>query len=323
MYLLLAAATPAPERRTEMLLELPEPLMMSLCLHLGAADLARLELTCGVFHAQICRAPNALPTTLPEFAAQQAVGQHSDSWRIERRADESWKHTLYILQGRLWPLTQAAAGCRHTLVVSSKTTVLACGLNDNMQLARPTASGVGLHALPIELAGRQVASVAAGGVHSAVLTHGGELLTCGCDAAMPPETPLLPVTCGFPQRTRVALIAAGESHSACLTAAGAAYTWGDGSFGRLGHGNITDCDAPRRVEHLASERVIGVDCGNSTTVFAATFGGELYMCGYLAIPDVRRQSLLGQLGYDREESWFLARKPERIAFPGTHPHMYV
>jgi len=45
----------------------------------------------------------------------------------------------------------------------------------------------------------------------------------------------------------ISSIAAGSSHSIAVTADGEVYTWGSGSFGRLGHGDHCDEYLPRLV----------------------------------------------------------------------------
>ena len=57
-------------------------------------------------------------------------------------------------------------------------------------------------------------------------------------------------------------IACGGSYSAAITSSGELYTWGRGSYGRLGHGNSEDQNTPLIVSSLKSERVIDVACGS-------------------------------------------------------------
>ena len=162
------------------------------------------------------------------------------------------------------------------------------------------------------LRGRRVVSVAAGTEHSAALTAEGSVLTwgnAGCGqlghgplideivgAEYAVAAPRL-VTGGFPQGTRVALVAAGQLHTACVTAQGDVFSWGNGDYGRLGHGDEEHQHTPRRVEALAGQRVVGLDCGQYTTA-AVTAAGEVFVWGRL------------QPG-DRDVS-----TPERVAFPG-------
>ena len=69
---------------------------------------------------------------------------------------------------------------------------------------------------------------------------------------------------------KVVSAAAGEEHSACTTNEGLLYTWGSGSFGKLGHGEPTDESTPRKValEQLAggARAVEKVGCGFAHTI---------------------------------------------------------
>ena len=55
-------------------------------------------------------------------------------------------------------------------------------------------------------------------------------------------------------------IAAGDSHSACVTADGQLYTWGDGQYGKLGHGSTQPELKPQKVVALQTI-VVSVSCG--------------------------------------------------------------
>ena len=50
------------------------------------------------------------------------------------------------------------------------------------------------------------------------------------------EDVLEPQEIGFLSTAKVIEVSAGESHSAAITKAHKLYTWGNGSYGRLGHG---------------------------------------------------------------------------------------
>ncbi len=50
--------------------------------------------------------------------------------------------------------------------------------------------------------------------------------------------------------TLIIQVAAGETHSAALDSAGTVWTWGDGSYGRLGHGDDITLLHPKRIASL-------------------------------------------------------------------------
>ena len=57
---------------------------------------------------------------------------------------------------------------------------------------------------------------------------------------------------------RVIAVSAGGNHSFAITADGAVWSWGNGGFGRLGHGDEQDQLLPVKVEALAGQRVVAV-----------------------------------------------------------------
>jgi alpha-tubulin suppressor-like RCC1 family protein len=56
-------------------------------------------------------------------------------------------------------------------------------------------------------------------------------------------------------------ISAGDSHSAAISEKLKLYTWGNGSFGRLGHGLDTNEKKPKMVEDLDQYETTYVSCG--------------------------------------------------------------
>lgn len=66
---------------------------------------------------------------------------------------------------------------------------------------------------------------------------------------------LLSCTC------RVDKVSCGPFHAAAISSNGHLFTWGDGMFGKLGHGDHTSCDSPRQVTALADHWVVSVSCG--------------------------------------------------------------
>ena len=66
----------------------------------------------------------------------------------------------------------------------------------------------------------------------------------------------------FPhQGLRVARVSCGPYHTGAVTEDGRLFTWGDGSFGKLGHGDTSSSSTPRRVAALDGYLVEKVECG--------------------------------------------------------------
>jgi alpha-tubulin suppressor-like RCC1 family protein len=78
---------------------------------------------------------------------------------------------------------------------------------------------------------------------------------------------------------RVLQISCGASHTACILEDGTLWTFGNGQFGRLGHGNNTENQfVPKKVESI-SLRILQVSCGASHTACILE-DGTLWTFGY-------------------------------------------
>lgn len=56
---------------------------------------------------------------------------------------------------------------------------------------------------------------------------------------------------------------------------GTVWSWGDGDYGKLGHGGSDGCRAPRIIDKLQSLGVVRVFCGSQFSV-ALTRDGQLF-----------------------------------------------
>ena len=61
---------------------------------------------------------------------------------------------------------------------------------------------------------------------------------------------------------RAVSVSAGVGHSFAITADGAVWSLGEGSFGRLGHGDTQDQLLPKKVDAFAGQRVVAVSAGD-------------------------------------------------------------
>jgi len=106
------------------------------------------------------------------------------------------------------------------------------------------------------------------------------------------------------QRKPIA-ISAGESHSAAITEKLSLFTWGNGGFGRLGHGTDTKEYSPKIVEGLLHEEIVYVSCGSFHTLTVSK-QGTVYVCG---------QNKYGKLGIHPQNSsdGDVHREPVRIS----------
>ena len=139
-----------------------------------------------------------------------------------------------------------------------------------------------------ELSSVQVMAIACGREHTLVLSFGGDMYSWGSnkygqlghgDHHSYQEPRKLEVEGGL----SFSHIATGDQHSASLCD-GKLYTWGNGAYGQLGHGDPPKRGpelkelAPKPVEHLVDTVCSWVTCG-STQTSVITSSGQVYVCG--------------------------------------------
>ena len=90
---------------------------------------------------------------------------------------------------------------------------------------------------------------------------------------------------------KVLYISAGYSHSAAITTDHELYTWGDGAYGKLGHGCVANELVPRHVDDLKLLKILRVSCSAFHTL-CCTIKGETYAFG---------GGQYGKLGIDVDE----------------------
>jgi len=136
------------------------------------------------------------------------------------------------------------------------------------------------------------APLAVGQYHSIFVDKEGRLLTCGGDVS---STPLLghAVTDDFDQNIRLTIgpptpvpsmqdrrivsVASSDEHCLALTAEGEVYSWGEGEYGLLGHGDVDKRAVPCRIESLS--RIERIAVGPTWTSAAVDADGRLFTWG--------------------------------------------
>ncbi len=165
-------------------------------------------------------------------------------------------------------VTEVAAGAGQSLAVTSTGAVLAWGLNLYGALGN---GSTGSSNIPVDVslpAGTKVTAVAAGALHSLVLTSTGAVLAWGfnTDGELGDGTTAnsdVPVAVKLPAGTKVTALAAGGYYSLALTSSGTVLAWGYNADGELGDGSSVNSDMPVKVKLPARTKVTAIAAGGS------------------------------------------------------------
>uniref|UniRef100_A0A0E0H8E2 FYVE-type domain-containing protein n=1 Tax=Oryza nivara TaxID=4536 RepID=A0A0E0H8E2_ORYNI len=160
-------------------------------------------------------------------------------------------------------------GVRHAALVTRNGDVFTWGEDSGGRLGHGTREDSVHPRLVESLAACNVDFVACGEFHTCAVTTTGELYTWGdgthnvgllghgTDAGHWIPKRISGALDGLP----VAYVSCGTWHTALITSMGQLFTFGDGSFGVLGHGNLTSISCPKEVESLSGLKTIAVACG--------------------------------------------------------------
>ena len=127
----------------------------------------------------------------------------------------------------------------------------------------------GISSLPVcvegELAGQSIKQVSCGAFHTVALTVVGGVFVAGKDCSGPSKSVFRPVQ-GALAGLRADEVACGDAHTAVVASQRRSlFTWGIGAGGRLGHGDLSNCDVPKLVDRLRDRNVVQVACGAQCT----------------------------------------------------------
>ncbi|TKY51381.1 E3 ubiquitin-protein ligase HERC1 [Spatholobus suberectus] len=164
---------------------------------------------------------------------------------------------------------QIACGVKHAALVTRQGELFTWGEESGGRLGHGVGKNVVQPRLVEAMASTTVDFVACGEFHTCAVTMAGELYTWGDGTH---NAGLLghgtDVSHWIPKRVagpleglQVALVTCGPWHTALITSTGQLFTFGDGTFGVLGHGDRENVSYPREVESLSGLRTIAVACG--------------------------------------------------------------
>ncbi|KAK4492346.1 hypothetical protein RD792_003150, partial [Penstemon davidsonii] len=153
-----------------------------------------------------------------------------------------------------------------------------------------------------------VQNIACGGRHAALVTKQGEIFSWGEESGGRlghgvDSDVLHPKLIDALSNTNIEFVACGEYRSCAVTLSGDLYTWGDGHFGLLGHGNEVSHWVPKRVNGpLEGIHVSSISCGPWHTA-VVTSSGQLLTFG---------DGTFGVLGHGDRESVSKPREVESL-----------
>ncbi|XP_051218419.2 PH, RCC1 and FYVE domains-containing protein 1 [Lolium perenne] len=170
--------------------------------------------------------------------------------------------------GRL-DVQNISCGGRHATLVTKQGEVYSWGEESGGRLGHGVDCDVPQPKLIDALAHMNIELVACGEYHTCAVTLSGDLYTWGNGTF---NFGLLghgnEVSQWMPKRLNgplegihVSSISCGPWHTAVVTSAGQLFTFGDGSFGVLGHGDRQSLSVPREVESLKGLRTVRASCG--------------------------------------------------------------
>ncbi|PWA59608.1 Brevis radix-like domain-containing protein [Artemisia annua] len=153
-----------------------------------------------------------------------------------------------------------------------------------------------------------VQNIACGGRHAALVTKQGEMFSWGEELGgrlgHGIDTDVLhPKLIDALSNTNIELLACGEYHTCAVTLSGDLYTWGEGHFGILGHGNEVSHWVPKRVNGpLEGIHVSAIACGPWHTA-VVTSAGQLFTFG---------DGTFGVLGHGDRKSISIPKEVESL-----------
>ena len=126
------------------------------------------------------------------------------------------------------------------------------------------------------LSNEVIVGVTCGREHTCAVTSTGSIYKFGKDGSA--FVDLLPRRLLDLSSKVVICVSAGFFSTACVTKAGEVFTWGKGYCGKLGHGDESDQQTPKRVEALFGVKIIQVACGMNHTAVCSE-DGHVYTFG--------------------------------------------
>ncbi|XP_020575495.1 uncharacterized protein LOC110021367 isoform X2 [Phalaenopsis equestris] len=160
-------------------------------------------------------------------------------------------------------------GSKHAALVTRQGEVFTWGEEFGGRLGHAIQADVSQPKLINALSGMNVEFVACGEYHTCAVTSSGDLYTWGDGVYNSgllghgsEASHLVPkLLTAQMAALHVSSVSCGPWHTAVVTSLGQLFTFGDGAFGALGHGDRMSTNVPREVEALIGLRTISTACG--------------------------------------------------------------
>lgn len=199
--------------------------------------------------------------------------------------DNGWKYVPRMVEAlRGKNIVQVTCGSYHTAAITDRGELYSWGGGMYGKLGHGNESGHSQPCLVEALKNVFLTQIACGSRHTIALSDAHEVYTWGDQengVAGHGETEghqYLPRLVAALRGKEAIQVAACGFHTAALTANGRVYTWGEGKFGRLGHGDERNKSMPTVISSLASVKISQVACGGFHSA-ATSEAGQLFTWG--------------------------------------------
>ena len=269
----------------------------------SGSSVAVISVAAGGHHTAALRKDGCVYTWGQNANGRLGHGEVND----DNKSDRSYTGPVMVKALRDIPIIQIACGADFTLVVDNSGTVYSWGLGNYGNLGHGDTQDQYQPKAIQRLKSEVIRMVAGGAKHALAVSQSGDVWSFGhgdngrlgnnsTRGSLVPEK-----TQGKVSTENCIFVAAGESHSACIDDKGNVYTWGTGTYGRLGSGGENDQLVPMIVDTLAKTESVIVSCGAFHTA-VLTVAGDIWAFG---------GGLYGKLGFGGAENSMIPMKLSR------------
>lgn len=220
-----------------------------------------MQVACGRYHT-IARTANGLVFTWGG-GKNGRLGHGDEKIRAQPTCVERLMNDRAVL---------ITAGYHNNLVLTEAGEVWSWGWGAHGQLGVGDVKDRDVPTVIGELSRERVWLLSCGDRHSFAVTEDGRVFGWGSNefgqlgSGKKGDSVLRPKPIEGLLGLKIVGISSGDRHSAGITNTGAVYTWGCGTDGQCGHGDLRDVARPKLVECLVGKFVVDVKCGHNFTM---------------------------------------------------------